>query len=150
MSQSVRNVSKWCKTQVFSTFWPANVLRATAACNFLTSNLQKVVRTRQFFHILTYKYASRHSGVPILQITTSKMAPALRCFVHFHVQMSCKNHLWTTAPTMGWKQTRVICCGGWYSGRTPRNEEYQFSPARLVITYNPWLLGISSAKGGHL
>ena len=26
-------------------------------CNFLTSNLQQVVRTRQFFHILTYKYA---------------------------------------------------------------------------------------------
>ena len=72
---------------MFWTFWPANVLRATAACIFLTSNLQKVVRTRQFFHILTCKCASRHSGVPFSRIATSKMGPALRCFVHFDLQM---------------------------------------------------------------
>ena len=72
---------------MFSTVWPANVLRATAACNFLTSNLQKVVRTPQFFHILTYKYASRHSGVPFLNIGTSKMGPGSWCFVHFDLQM---------------------------------------------------------------
>ena len=63
------------------------MLRATAACNFLTSNLQKVVRTRQFFHILTYKYASRHSRVPFFDIGTSKSDPTMRCFVHFHLQM---------------------------------------------------------------
>ena len=73
--------------QVFSTFWPANVLRATAACNFLTSNLQKVVRTRQFFNIFTRKCASRHSGVQFLNIATSKMAPPMWCFVHFDLQM---------------------------------------------------------------
>ena len=71
------------KTQVFSTFWPANVVRATAACNFLTSNLQKVVRTRQFVHILTYKYASRHSRVPFFNIVTSKMAPTPSVFSIF-------------------------------------------------------------------
>ena len=54
---------------------------------FLTSNLQKVVRTRQFFHILTYNCASRHSGVPFFRIATSKMAPTVRCFVHFDLQM---------------------------------------------------------------
>ena len=48
---------------MFCTFWLRNVLRATAACNFSTSHRQKVVRTRQFFNILTSKCASRHSRV---------------------------------------------------------------------------------------
>ena len=38
-------------------------------------------------NILTCKCASRHSGVPFLNIGTSKMAPTMRCFVHFHFQM---------------------------------------------------------------
>ena len=87
VSQSVRNLSKCCKTQVFCTFWLTNVLRATAACHFSTSDRQKVARTRQFFSILTYKCASRHSGVPFFRIVTCKMAPGMRCFVHFDLQM---------------------------------------------------------------
>ena len=62
-------------------------VRATAACHFWTSHLQKVVRTRQFLNIFTSKCASRHSRVPFLNIGTSKMAPTMRCFVHFHLQM---------------------------------------------------------------
>ena len=54
---------------------------------FLTSNLQKVVRTRQFFRILTWKCASRHSRVPLLNIGTSKMALRMWCFVHFDLNM---------------------------------------------------------------
>ena len=72
---------------MFCTFCLANVLRATAACRFSTSDLQKVVRTRQFFTILTWKCASRYSGAPFFRIATCKMAPALRCFVHFDAQM---------------------------------------------------------------
>ena len=72
---------------MFCTFWLANVLRATAACDFSTSAIQKVVRTRQFFHILTCKCASRHSGVQCFRIETAKMAPTVRCFVHFDLQM---------------------------------------------------------------
>ena len=41
------------------TFWLANALRATAACNFSTTELQKVVRSWGVFHILTCKCASR-------------------------------------------------------------------------------------------
>ena len=63
------------------------MLRATAACIFLTSNLQKVVRTRQFFNIFTCKCASRHSGVPFLNIRTSQMAPRMWFFAHFDLQM---------------------------------------------------------------
>ena len=44
---------------VFCTFWLAYLLRATAACDFWTSELHR----------------------------TSKMAPELKCFVHFDLQM---------------------------------------------------------------
>ena len=39
------------------------MLRATAACNFSTSQLQKVFREWCVLYILTLKCASRHSGV---------------------------------------------------------------------------------------
>ena len=68
-------------------FWLRNALRATAACYFSPSAVQKVVRSREFFHILTCKCASRHSSVLFLTIGTSKMAPTMRCFVHFDLQM---------------------------------------------------------------
>ena len=42
------NFKKWSETVSFLTFWLWNVLLATAACNFSTSQLQKVVWDRQF------------------------------------------------------------------------------------------------------
>ena len=48
---------------------------------------KKVVRTRQFFHILTCKCAWRHSRVPFLNILTSKSGPRVWCFAHFDLQM---------------------------------------------------------------
>ena len=78
---------KWPESVVFSTFWLTNMLRATAACNFSTSQLPKWLRPCGVFHILTYKYASRHSGVQFLNIATSKMAPGMWCFPHFDLQI---------------------------------------------------------------
>ena len=49
---------------VFCTFWLENALRATAACHFSTSALQKLVRECGVLCVLTCKRASRHSGVP--------------------------------------------------------------------------------------
>ena len=60
---------------MFCTFWLQNVLLATAACNFWTSQLQKMLRTPQFFSIFTGKRASRHSGVWFL-LWTHDSAPA--------------------------------------------------------------------------
>ena len=57
---------KCSKPDVFCTFSLANVRFATAACNFSTSQLQKVPRDRQFFSNLTSKCAFRHSGMQIL------------------------------------------------------------------------------------
>ena len=82
-----RNFKKWPESVVFCAFWLANVLRATAACHFWTSELPKWVRDCGVLCILTCKCASRHSGVPFFNIGTSKMAPTMRCFVHFDLQM---------------------------------------------------------------
>ena len=38
------NFQKWCEAKVFCTFWLGNVLRATMACTFSTSQLPKVAR----------------------------------------------------------------------------------------------------------
>ena len=63
------------------------MLLATSACNFLTSQLQKVVRECSVLYIFTSKCASRHSGVQFFNISTSKSGPTLTCFVHFHLKM---------------------------------------------------------------
>ena len=60
------NFKKWSEHAVFCTFWLANVLLATAACNFSTSRLLKVVRSWRVLYIFTSKCASRHSGVQFL------------------------------------------------------------------------------------
>ena len=82
-----RNFKKCSETLSFLTFLLGNVLLAAAACNFSTSELQKVVWECQFFSILTSKYTSRHSGVQFFNIWTSKSASNLTCFVHFDLNM---------------------------------------------------------------
>ena len=57
------NFKKCSENVVFCTFSLENVLLAKAACNFSTSQLQKVVRTWHVLYIFTWKCASRHSGV---------------------------------------------------------------------------------------
>ena len=69
------NFQKWSENGVFSTFWLRNVLRATTACTFSTSQLPKVVRTWCVLYILTSKCASCHSGV---QFFISHLARWLR------------------------------------------------------------------------
>ena len=58
-----RNFQKWSEAGVFCTFSLGNVLRATTACTFSTSQLPKVVRTWCVLYIFTWKCASRHNGV---------------------------------------------------------------------------------------
>ena len=82
-----RNFQKWSGPGVFCTFLLGNVLRATTACTFSTSQLPKVVRDRQFLTLLTSKCASRHNGVHFFDISTSKSGPNLVCFVHFDLEM---------------------------------------------------------------
>ena len=71
------NFQKWSEPGVFCTFWLGNVLRATTACTFSTSELPKVVWTWCVLYILTWKCASRHSGVHFFDIATSKSGPTM-------------------------------------------------------------------------
>ena len=81
------NFQKWSDIGVLCTFSRGNVLRATTACTFSTSQLPKVVREWCVLYILTWKCASRHNGVHFFDISTSKSGPNLVCFVHFHLEM---------------------------------------------------------------
>ena len=57
------NFQKCSDIDVFCTFCLRNLLRATTACTFSTSQLPKVVRSWCDLSILTWKSASRHNGV---------------------------------------------------------------------------------------
>ena len=70
-----RNFQKWSEPGVFCTFWLGNVLRATTACTFSTSQLPKVVWEWCVLYILTWKCASRLNGV---QFFISHLASWLR------------------------------------------------------------------------
>ena len=72
---------------VFLTFLLPNVLCATTACTFSTSQLPKVVRSCCVLYVLTSKCASRHNGVHFFDISTSKSGPELVCFAHFDLEM---------------------------------------------------------------
>ena len=69
------NFQKWSEAGVFCTFWLGNVLRATTAYTFSTSQLPKVLRDPGALYILTCKCASRHNGV---QFFISHLASWLR------------------------------------------------------------------------
>ena len=73
--------------EVFCTFLLPNVLRATTACTFSTSQRPKVVRTWCVLYILTSKCASRHNGVHFFHSSTSKSRPNPTCFATFDFQM---------------------------------------------------------------
>ena len=70
-----RNLQKWSGPGLFRTFWLRNVLPATTACTFSTSQLLKVARSWCVLYILTWKCASRHNGV---QFFISHLARWLR------------------------------------------------------------------------
>ena len=57
---------KWSRIVSFLTFSLPNVVFATAAYNFSTSELQEVLRTRHVLYIFTSECAFRHSGVQFL------------------------------------------------------------------------------------
>ena len=86
------------RSDVFCTFSLENVLLATAACNFSTSQLQKVVRSWHVLYIFTWKCASRHSGVQLFQHLNFKKWSDNVVFCTF----SLENVLLATAPCNFW------------------------------------------------
>ena len=106
------NRQKWSKHAVFCTFWLSNVLFATAACNFSTSEQTKVLRTCGVLYIFTSKCAFRHSGVQFLNIWTSKSGPGSSVFEHFHFRM-CFSPQWRAIfrhlNFQKWSKHAVFC-----------------------------------------
>ena len=115
---------KWSEHGVFCTFWLENVLRATMACTFSTSQLPKVVRSWCVLYILTLTCASHHNGVHFFDISTAESGPDLVCFVRFDLE-TC------FAP-----QRRAIFISHLASWlRTRRFSEPTFPPSRAT---NHW------------
>ena len=86
------NFQKWSEPGVLCTFWLRNVLCATTACTFSTSQLPKVVRTWCALYILTLKCASRHNRVHFSDISTSKSGPNGRCFSFFTYKCASRHN----------------------------------------------------------
>ena len=86
------NFQKCSETDVFCTFSLPNVLFTTSAYNFSTSELPKVLRNWRVLYIFTSQCAFHHIGVQFFDIWTSKSAPKLTCFVHFHFPMCFSPH----------------------------------------------------------
>ena len=81
------NFKKCSRILSFLTFSLANARFATAAYNFATSELTKVVQTRHVLCMFTSERAFRHRCVHFFNIRTYKSGPNTSCFVHFHFRM---------------------------------------------------------------
>ena len=107
-----RNFQKWSDHGGFCTFWLRNLLRATTACTFSTSQLPKVVRPWCVLYILTSKCASRHNGVHLFDIAISKSGPNMVCFVHFDFEMCFppqRHALFRHLNFQKWSEHGVFC-----------------------------------------
>ena len=134
------NLQKWSKPLVFWTFWLRNVLRATTACTFSTSEPPKVVRTPGVFNILTWKCASRHNGVHFLGISTSKSGPRMVCFVHFDLEMCFapqRRALFRHLNFQKWSENGVFCTF-WLRNVLRATTACTFSTSQLPKVVREW------------
>ena len=135
-----RTFKKWSEPVSFLTFWLENVLCATAACHFCRSQLQKWLRPWGVLYILTWKCASRHSGVPFLQIATSKMAPTMRCFAHFDLKMRFAPQprgIFEHRNFQNWSEI-VVFCTFWLENAFRATAACHFSRSQLQKWLRPW------------
>ena len=134
------NFQKWSDAEVFCTFWLGNVLRATTACTFSTSQLPKVVREWCVLYILTWKCASRHNGVHFFDISTSKSGPTLRCFVHFDLEMCFapqRRALFRHLNFQKWSDAEVFCTF-WLGNVLRATTACTFSTSQLPKVVRRW------------
>ena len=102
------NFQKWSGNGVFCTFWLGNVLRATTAYAFSTSQVPKVVRSWCALYILTWKRASRHNGVHFFDILTSKSVREW-CALYILTSKCASRHngvQFFISPLASWLRTR--------------------------------------------
>ena len=136
------NLQKWSEPLVFLTFWLRNVLRATTACTFSTSETLKVVRTPGVFNILTSKCASRHSGMHFFDISTSKNGPKLVCFVHFDFEICFapqRRALLRHCNFQKWSDNGVFCAF-WLGNVLRATTACTFSTSQLPKVVRTWFV----------
>ena len=134
------NFQKWPGTEVFCTFWLGNVLRATTACTFSTSQLPKMVRAWCVLYILTWKCASRHNGVHFFDISTSKSGPRMVCFVHFDLEMCFapqRRALFRHRNFQKWSDHGVFCTF-WLGNVLRATTARTFSTSQLPKVVRTW------------
>ena len=134
------NFQKWSEHGVFCTFWLGNVLRATTACTFSTSQLPKVVRAWCVLYILTWKCASRHNGVHFFNISTSKSGPSMVCFVHFDLEMCFapqRRALFQHLNFQKWSEHGVFCTF-WLGNVLRATTACTFSTSQLPKVVRAW------------
>ena len=134
------NFQKWSENGVLCTFWLRNVLRATKACTFSTSQLPKVVREWGVLYILTSKCASRHNGVHFFDISTSKSGPRMVCFVHFDFEMCFapqRRALFRHLNFQKWSENGVLCTF-WLRNVLRATTACTFSTSQLPKVVREW------------
>ena len=134
------NLQKWREHVVFCTFWLRNVLRATTACTFSTSEPPKVARTCGVLCILTWKCASRHNGVHFFDISTSKSGPTLVCFVHFDFKMCFAPQRRALFRHLNFQKSceHVVFCAFWLRNVLRATTACTFSTSQLPKAVRHW------------
>ena len=94
-----RNFQNCSRTEVFCAIWLANVLRATAACHFSTSQRQKVLRPWGVLCILTEQCGFRHSGVPFFTCLLNS---------YLRTRRSSEATFGTSGRTNHWKNRAIL------------------------------------------
>ena len=120
--ETTLNIQKWREHVVFCTFWLRNVLRATGACTFSTSQLPRVVWTPGVFNILTWKCASRHNGV---HFSTSQLPRVVRGWCALYILT------WKCASRHNGVQFFISHVARWL--RTRRFSEPTYRPSGEII-----------------
>ena len=134
------NLQKWSEPLVFLTFWLGNVLRATSACTFSTSEPPKVARTCDVLYILTWKCASRHNGVHFFNIRTSKSGANMWCFVHFEFEMcfTPQRRALFQHPNLQKCREHVVFCTFWVGNVLRATTACTFSTSQLPKVVRTW------------
>ena len=134
------NLQKWREHVVLCTFWLRNVLRASTACTFSTSEPPKMARTCGALYILTWKCASRRNGVHFFDLWTSKSGPTLRCFVHFELEMCFapqRRALFRHRNFQKWSDNGVLCTF-WLGNVLRATTACTFSTSQLPKVVRTW------------
>ena len=146
------NFQKWSEHVMFYTCWLENLLRATTASTFSTSQLPNVVRTCLFLNILTWKCASRHNSVHFFDIWTSKSGPNMSFFEYFDLEMCFapqQRPLFRHLNVQKWSE-HVMLCTFWLENVLRATLASIFSTSQLPKVVRTWLFFLTFWLGDVL